>query len=476
MKDQNNDNSQNFLAIIQIIVQLISMLAYYLSGILVIILIALGCYICFSIYFWKKRPQHKLKLVLLGLIIIAVFGTVYIYQNRAQGCVHILNKQYEQRDEFGPLIRSFEKKSGIEVTIESPNPEDYMRIYQERYSGIGDFPTLFMISGHYDLDKYIQDCLDLTGEDVAKELTNDDFALKGSDGKIYGIGFIVEAFGIAVNTTLLEEAGYKISDIHSFSDLKYIVQDITARKEKLGFAAFTTGTIGRESGNYRLAQHAPTVPLFYEMQECGLDFERHLEGTYMDAFQDYVDLCLDNATTSHQEAVKRSTEDARQEFEQGKAVFHQDGSWACRDLQEGLLKNRTGEMAVIPMYMGIEGEEDQALNETCTYYWCVSRNAPEADQKASLKFLKWLVTSREGTQIVAEQMGYQMPYKMAMTPDNIFLDTLRKQLDGGYTPVKQYYNYGERTSWVNALTRTIKAYATGIGEWDEVKKAFITLW
>lgn len=141
-----------------------------------------------------------------------------------------------------------------------------------------------------------------------------------------------------------------------------------------------------------------------------------------------------------------------------------------------MVKNRSGEMAVIPMYMGIEGEENQALNETCTYYWCVSRNASKDDINASLKFLKWLVTSKEGTQIVANQMGFQMPYKKALTPDNVYLKTLRLQIDNGYTPVIQYYNHGDRTSWVNALTDTIEAYATGKGEWDAVEKAFITLW
>ncbi len=150
--------------------------------------------------------------------------------------------------------------------------------------------------------------------------------------------------------------------------------------------------------------------------------------------------------------------------------------WSYRKLKDGLEKNRAGEMAVIPMYMGIEGEESQALNETCTYYWCVNRNASKDDIKASLEFLKWVVTSKEGTQIVADQMGFQMPYRKACTPDNVFLETLRSQIDNGYTPVMQYYNYGDSISWVNALTNTIEAYASGKGDWDAVKKAFITLW
>lgn len=317
------DYLTNHLSSVIGIIGLLSGLISHIAGFL---LIEIAIYIFVIGYIHAKYPRHKIVLdFIFGLIGIIVFVVAFTHYHKTRGCVHILNKQYAHQEEFGPLIRAFEKESGIDVTIESPNPEKYPEIYNERYSGKGDFPTLFMIGGHHDLDKYGRDCLDLTGTDVAKELTSDDFALKGSNGRTYGLAFIVESFGIAVNTTLLQEAGYSISDIRSFSDLEHIAKDITVRKEKLGFAAFTTGTVGQESGYYRLAHHAPTVPLFYEMQDCGLDFEKHLKGTYMDAFQDYVDLCLDNATTSRQEAPNHSSTDARQEFIEGKAVFHQDG-------------------------------------------------------------------------------------------------------------------------------------------------------
>lgn len=237
------------------IIGVLGLIMAYISGIWGVFIIEIAIYLLAVEFLCQKYPKYRKKVALyLGLILIIIFIVVFFYHyNKGRGCVRILNKQYEQANEFGPLSRAFKKKSGIDVTIMSPNPEQYSEISKEKYGGKGDFPTIFMISGYHDLNKYKMDCYDLTNTGVAKELMNDEFALKGLDGHIYGLGFIVESFGITVNTTLLEDAGYKISDIHSFSDLKHIVQDISARKEKLGFAAFTTGTVGKKSGYYRLA-------------------------------------------------------------------------------------------------------------------------------------------------------------------------------------------------------------------------------
>ena len=46
-----------------------------------------------------------------------------------------------------------------------------------------------------------------------------------------------------MNTDLLSQAGYTVDDIQSFEDLKAVAEDITARKDELGFAAFTLSLI-----------------------------------------------------------------------------------------------------------------------------------------------------------------------------------------------------------------------------------------
>ena len=74
-----------------------------------------------------------------------------------------------------------------------------------------------------------------------------------------------------------------------------------------------------------------------------------------------------------------------------KAVFHQDGSWSTDDIKSII----DDQAAVIPLYMGIPGEENQGINETISYYWCVNKYASEDDIEATLQFLYWTVSSEQ---------------------------------------------------------------------------------
>ena len=197
-----------------------------------------------------------------------------------------------------------------------------------------------------------------------------------------------------------------------------------------------------------------------------------LRGTYTDGLRDYIDLYLDNSTILRGEASARTLQDAQEEFLLGKAVFHQDGSWNT-DVLRSVLDN---EAAVIPLYMGMPGEENQGINETYTYFWCVNKYAKEDDIEASLQFLQWLVTSEEGLRIMTKDMGFQIPYKRAQAPDDIFMNTLSRQKEQGIETVRQYYKYGQYSSWINSLKNTIRDYADGSGNWEAVREAFTSLW
>ena len=70
-------------------------------------------------------------------------------------------------------------------------------------------------------------------------MTSDSYALKDGD-QMLGIGYVIESYGLITNKTLLEKAGYTVDDIKSFADLKKVAEDITARKDELGFSAFSS--------------------------------------------------------------------------------------------------------------------------------------------------------------------------------------------------------------------------------------------
>ena len=389
-----------------------------------------------------------------------------------KGEISILCKKYES-EKMQRLIDRFSHESGIRITAQVVGTGSYSSKMEERITGSSDDPTIFMLSGFKDWEKYGFECLDLTECAAAQEISEEDLVLRGSDSRIYGIPCIEECWGLVVNTRLLEKAGYQVSDIRCFDDLKNIAEDITSRKSELGFSAFTSPSISVSShGSYRLSEHAPSVPLYYELKDHGFQIGTRLTGSYMDRFKAYIDLNIDNSVVPRSEAVNRSLDDSRQELLSGKAVFHQDGSWYAENLQNSL----KGDAAIIPMYMGMPGEENQGLNITCSYFWCVNKNASPDDREAALQFLQWLTTSDEAIRIMTEDMGFALPYKRANAPDNFMIETLLDEKANGITPVQQYYKYGKYTSWINGLNNAVEKYITGTGGWDSVKTAFTKLW
>ena len=124
-------------------------------------------------------------------------------------------------------------------------------------------------------------CYDLTGTDFANELTSDDFKLMDGD-KLAGVAYVYEGYGIIVNTALLEEAGYTTADITDFESLKKVAEDITARKDELGFSAFTSAGMDGSS-DWRFKTHLANMPLYYEFEDEGYEgTPAEIKGAYLD--------------------------------------------------------------------------------------------------------------------------------------------------------------------------------------------------
>ena len=95
--------------------------------------------------------------------------------------------------------------------------------------------------------------------------------------------------------------------------------------------------------------------------------------------------------------------DAEAEVKKGEAVFYQNGTWEYDALRKSISDD---DMQMIPIYcVRLISEEKAGLCSGTENCWAVSAKASKADQKATLEFMKWLVTSKEGTKVMAEQFG-----------------------------------------------------------------------
>ena len=123
------------------------------------------------------------------------------------GKVYYLNFKPEANDDWQALAKKYTDETGVEVKVLTAASGDY-----ERTLGVEidkeNPPTMFQVNGPVGLSAWKDYALDLSGSKVYKELISDDFALK-DNGKVYGIAFVYEAYGLITNKKLLKDAGYE---------------------------------------------------------------------------------------------------------------------------------------------------------------------------------------------------------------------------------------------------------------------------
>ena len=392
----------------------------------------------------------------------------------AEGSVYYLNFKPEQDQQWQDLAKAYTDETGVPVTVVTAASGNYETTLMSEMGKSGA-PTLFQVNGPVGLANWKDYCYDLAGSDIYGQLTSDNYALK-EDDTVYGIAYVIESYGLIVNKTLLEKAGYTIDDIQSFADLKKVAEDITARSSELGFAAFTSAGMDGSS-DWRFKTHLANLPIYFEYQTDGISSTDTIKGTYLDNYRDMWDLYINNSTCDPKELSAKTGDDSRNEFLAGDAVFFQNGSWEYANLT-GDGGYTDDDLAMIPIYIGAGDEANQGLCTGTENYWCVNNQADEADIKATLDFMNWCVTSELGTKTMADEMGFVIPFKGAQESKNLFVKQDAEYTAEGKTPVSWNFTTMPSEEWKNGVGQALTAYAADQTDanWAGVVSAFVDGW
>ena len=388
----------------------------------------------------------------------------------ATGKVYYLNFKPEQDQDWQDLAKAYTEETGVPVTVLTAASGTYEEKLTSEIAKT-DAPTLFQVNGPVGLASWKDYCYDLKDSQIYGELTSDSFALKEGDA-VAGIGYVIESYGLITNKTLLEKAGYTVEDIQSFDDLKKVAEDITARKDELGFAAFTSAGMDGSS-DWRFKTHLANLPIYFEYQADGINSTDAIKGTYLDNYKAIFDLYINNSTCAPADLSGKTGTDSENEFLNGKAVFFQNGSWEYSALSA---KYSDDEMTMIPIYIGVGDEANQGLCTGTENYWCVNKDAAPEDIQATLDFMYWCVTSDKGTQAMANDMGFVIPFKKAAESPNLFVKVDKELTAAGKTPVSWNFTTMPSEQWKNDVGSALTAYAAGTGDWEAVKTAFVDGW
>ena len=402
--------------------------------------------------------------------------------NDAKGKVYYLNFKPEQDAQWQELAEAYTEETGIPVTVKTAASGEYETTLKAEMAK-SKAPTLFQVNGPVGLASWKDYCYDLDDADILKTLTSDSFALKGDDGKVKSVAYVIETYGLIYNKELLSKAGYEQKDITDFASLKAAVEDITSRKDELGFSAFTSCGMD-SSSDWRFKTHLANLPIYYEYKADGISTTDAIKGTYLPQYRQIWELYINNSTCEPGVISTKTADDATAEFITGKACFYQNGTWEYANIAEIGDDN----LGMLPIYIGAEGEDAQGLCTGSENYWCVNNKASEDDIKATLDFINWCVTSDAGTKAMcgaagampsgADGMGFVIPFEGNLESENKLNQIADEYVADGKTPVDWCFSTMPSEEWKNGVGSALTTFARDQSDanWDAVKTAFVDGW
>ena len=170
----------------------------------------------------------------------------------------------------------------------------------------------------------------------------------------------------------------------------------------------------------------------------------------------------------------KTADDATADFVTEEAVFYQNGTWEYNNIADIGDEN----LGILPIYIGVDGEENQGVCTGTENYWCVNSKASEDDIQATLDFMNWCVTSDEGVEAMCRDMGFVIPFSSNLESENTLVNEANKYMEEGKTPVTWVFSTMPSEEWKNGVGSALTAYAADQTDanWDKVVSAFVDGW
>ncbi|ETY71890.1 ABC transporter substrate-binding protein [Bifidobacterium moukalabense DSM 27321] len=399
-----------------------------------------------------------------------------------KGKVYYLNFKPEANDAWQALAKKYTKKTGVEVKVQTAASGTYEQTLKSEIAK-SEAPTLFQVNGPVGYQNWKSYTADMSDTEPYKELIDQSVALKDGD-KVVGVPYAMETYGIIYNKDILNKYiatdGAKIKsvdDIDNFDTLKAVADDMQAKKDELGIKGAFTSAGFDSSSDWRFKTHLANLPLYYEFKEDKVTEQPEtIKGTYLPQYKQIFDLYLKDSTTEPTQLSSKTGDDATSEFSLGEAAFYQNGTWAWSDLSKNGMK--ADSLGMLPIYIGVKGEEKQGLATGSENYWCINDKASDADKKATKDFLKWVITDNDGIESISSDMGLTTPFKTFsdVKSDNPLTQAAVEDQNSGRTAVSWNFTMMPSEEWKNKVGSALLEYAQGTGDWNAVKTAFVDGW
>lgn len=445
-----------------------------------------------------------MKKYLSFLLTVSLFATFFTACNRKnnqnptgqtnerKASVRFLNFKPEVANVYDEIAKAYKEETGNTLIVETAASGNYEQTLTAKM-GTNEAPTLFQINGPKGYANWKDYCADLSDTELYKHLTDKSLAVV-VEGKVYGIPYVVEGYGIIYNKAITDkyfaldnkETAYKSMDeIKSFNALKSVVEDMQKNANQLGIKGVFASTSLKTGEDWRWQTHLANIPVYYEFEDKNTDLSsdktKIIEFKYSDNFKQIFDLYINNSVTDKKKLGSKIVDESMAEFALGQCAMVQNGNWAWSqidDVKGNVVKSEN--VKYLPIYMGLEGEEKQGLCIGTENFFSINAKATKEEQKAAEDFIYWLFSSETGKDFVTDELELIAPFdtftEEERPEDPLAKEVIRWMNNGDATTIPWNFTVFPSATFKADFGAALLQYAQGIKSWDEVKKLFVDRW
>ncbi|UOR11581.1 ABC transporter substrate-binding protein [Halobacillus amylolyticus] len=378
--------------------------------------------------------------------------------------VDVFQFKVEFKEQFEELVAMYEEENpDVNINVKTVGGgNDYGASLKTSFSS-GEEPDIFNIGGPTDVDEYEKYLADLSDTKAADAALDGTLTSVKRDGKILGLPFNQEGYGLLYNKKVFEEAGINPDEIKTFEELKKAVETLDSKKDELGikapfaFPAKEKWVIGNHMANAYLADE-----FNHDVMEAyNADTVEFTMGDQLKRFLD-----LQNNYSVQPTLSLDYSQQVEEYFSLGKVAMIQQGNWVYNtiaSMDEEFAQNNVG-LLPIP----VEGYEG-SIPVGVPNYWVVNKESGDEVVQASKEFLDWMYTSETGKKFVTEKFKFIPAYEGY--EDLEIADPISKE-------IYEYVKEGNTMGWVflgapiawteGAFGVAVQEYIAGNITWEEV--------
>ena len=437
----------------------------------------------------KKAMSFLMTMV---IFIITVFVLGGCNNKDSAETIYFLNFKPESAAAYDEIAKVYREEKGVELKVVTAASGTYEQTLKSEMAKSAA-PTIFQINGPKGYANWKSYCKDLKDTALYAALNEKNLAITDGDG-VYGIPYAIEGYGIIYNAEIVDKyfaldnkkvKFNSVDGIKSFDDLKAVVEDMTANKEKLGIDGVFASTSLKNGEDWRWQTHLANIPMHYEFEKNKLNLSTddlsEIKFEYAENFKNIFDLYINNSVTDKKLLGSKSVSDSMAEFALAKCAMVQNGNWAWSQIRD-VAGNKVKEENIkfLPIYTGVEGEETQGLCIGTESFICINKNASEEQQKLSEEFLYWLYSSDTGKKMVTEKLDFIAPFstfeESEAPKDPLAKEIIRYMNRDNVTTIPWDFTICPSQTFKENFGAGLLAYAQGTKTFEQVKNDMISDW